>query len=356
MGNRVERVQTPVSETQLAQAIIEAWKNLFSETPSKEQVIMVIAQNALETGHRKSMWNYNIGNITTSGQGSFNYFDDLTTKEQISPGKWEKKNLKYRAYPSLLDGVKDYLKLISGNKYASAWEHILKPNPTAFSKALKQIGYYTADEAPYTKQLNSIYNTLSKSDVYEKAKASQIDKDNVIGRYLSEPRNDIYQTQPSNSNSGPMNFGDHLLNTVNKYLQQVAASEKQNKLLYKQYLTNNHCVIHIQSNNVLNSVEFARILCSALDQELLAFASVHSSNDKVEVECSIHGPSEDCFEAVRQLTNVLATTFRKATLKIGGIEIKTKFSMNKKSSYQLMDAKTSSEHYTKFLSKFKDHT
>ena len=331
MGNRVPRVQTPVSESQLVQAIIESWKELFSATPTKEQVTMVLAQNALETGHRKSMWNYNVGNITTSGKGSFNYIDDLTTNEQIKPGKWEKRNLKYRAYPTLKDGVVDYLKFLSGKKYAGAWTHIMNPNPVAFSKALKQIGYYTADEAPYTKQLKSLFDRFSKSNVYEKANTN-----NVIPIKSIKPMND-----PS----------ANLISTVDKYLQQVAASERLNKKLYKKYLPVNHCCIQVRAADTDNAIEFSRILCSVLDQELLASASVHA--DKiVEVECAIHGPADDCFDAVKQLTAALVIDFKTATTKIGGIDVYATVISNKKSSNQLMDARNASIYYTKFLSKF----
>ena len=68
MGNRVQRVKTEVSEDQMAQAIIDAWKKLFGNPPAKEQVSMILAQNALETANRKSMWNNNVGNITTDGK------------------------------------------------------------------------------------------------------------------------------------------------------------------------------------------------------------------------------------------------------------------------------------------------
>src|ERR1700690_272250 len=121
MGQKVKRIKTEVSEPQMAQALINGWKFLFGNAPSKQQIGLLIAQNNLETGHRKSMWNFNVGNITTDGNGPFNYYDDLTTDEQVTPGVWKKKNLKYRSYNSLDDGVKDYLKLLSGQKYSEVW-------------------------------------------------------------------------------------------------------------------------------------------------------------------------------------------------------------------------------------------
>jgi len=367
MGNRVPRVRTAVSENELSQAIIQAWQQLFSSTPTKEQVTMVMAHNALETGHRKSMWNYNLGNITTNGKGSYNYFDDLTTDEQMSPGKWEKKNLKYRAYPNLLEGTKDYLKFLSGEKYANAWQFILNPDPASFSKALKEVGYYTANEAPYTKHLTSVYNSLSKN------KEVDNDKDlETLNRLLDETDDEkteallnklFNQTTKSDSVkppkpspkpvSKPSTLNTEVLDVVNNYLQQVAASEKNNKALYQKYLTNNNCLIKINSNNVVNSIEFGRVLCAVLEEELMASASVHMNNHDIEVSCDLQGPSHDCFQAVQELTASLVDTFRRATLKIGGVKVQTKLSMNKKSSYQLLNAKVASEYYDKFLSKFK---
>lgn len=337
MGKRIPRIKTEVSESQMAQAIIESWKELFNGTvPTKDQVAMVLAQNALETGHRKSLWNFNIGNITTDGKGSFDFFDDLETNEQIAPGSWKKMNLKYRAYPTLKDGMKDYLKLLSGKKYSNAWEHIINPNAISFSKALKQQGYYTADEAKYTKTMKSLFDRFSKSDSYEKAKSG---KDDLSKKYVANQNN-----IPSKN--------DALISTIDDYLQQIAASEKSYKKLYKQYLPLNNILIKIQSNDIVNSIEFSRILCSALDEKLLAKTVSFSNNNLVEVECSINGPSNDCFNAVKQLTTALSDTFKTATIKIGGVTILTKCVTDKRSSYKPINSIMAFNQYNKFLLKF----
>lgn len=328
MGKRVNRTQTSVSETQMAQAIMGAWRDLFGVEPAKEQVAMLLAQNALETGHRQKMWNFNVGNITTDGKGSYDFYDDLTTSEQIKPGVWEKKNLKYRAYPSLNDGVKDYLHILS-SRHPKAWENILHPDPVAFSKALKQSGYYTANEAPYTKAITKLYSQFSQSDSYEKAK--------------SDPGNPMSPT-PANDNN---------IDTIlNNFLRQVAASEKMNKKLYRQLLPKNEILIQVQATDYSNSIEFSRILCMALDEELMAKSFTYTNGNEVEVECIIHGPSDDCYETVKQLTRSLSEIFETATIKIGSMQISTQFCMNKKSSYQPISLEAASTQYRKFLLKF----
>jgi hypothetical protein len=334
MGERVKRVRTEVSETQMAQAILESWKDLFKETPTKQQVALVLSQNALETGHRKQMWNYNVGNITTDGKGSFDYYDDLATDEQIKPGVWKKMNLKYRAYPSLNDGVKDYLRLLSSKHYGNAWQHIKNPDPTAFSKALKQSGYYTANEAPYTKTLNQLYTQFNKSNSYEQAQSGKAAPSSVATL--------------SNKPSVPTD----LTNLMDKYLHMVAASEQMNKRLYKQLLPKTDIVIQVNSSNYTNDIEFARILCTALEENLLADSYTHTDGRNVEIECAIHGPPEDCFDAVKQLTESVAEAFSHATKKIGSIVVKTNCIMDKKSSYQEISAKTADTNYRSFLLKF----
>lgn len=324
MGNQVKRIKTEVSVSQMADAITEGWKELFGVMPSKEQVAMVLSQNALETGHRKSMWNYNVGNITTSGKDQYDYFDDLTTNEQIKPGTWKKMNLKYRAYPSLKDGIKDYLKFISGKRYSDAWKHILNPNPVEFSKALKAAGYYTANEAGYTKTLSKLYDQYSGSHV-EKSKVPLM-------------------SQPQNDNS--------LSDILDNYLQMVAASEKRNKKLYKKLLPFNNILIKVNSNNYTDSVEFSRILCAAMEEELMANAYTHTDGNTVEIECVIPGPPHDCLEATRQLTASIENAFQYATNKIGKIIVKTECVANKKSSYKQIGFKSAEHHHKKFLLKF----
>lgn len=324
MGTRVKRVRTNISADQMANAIINGWKELFGVTPSKQQVAIVLAQNALETGHRKSMWNYNVGNLTTDGKGSYDYFDDLTTDEQIKPGTWKKMNLKYRAYPSLEAGVKDYLKFISGKKYSNAWKHILDPDPAAFSKALKSSGYYTANEAAYTKTLSKLYDQYTGLAV--------------------KPTFALPTGAPQNDNG--------LFNILDDYLQMVAASEKNNKKLYKQYLPYNNFLVKIQSTSHTDSIEFARVACAVLEEELLAKAYTHTDGQCVEIECAVPGPQEECINLTREILASIEDAFRAATYKIGGIVIATDCIVNKTSSYQQISFKQADFQREQFLLKF----
>ncbi len=326
MGKKVERVRTNVSEPQMASAIISAWTELFGTQPTKEQVSMMLAQNALETGNRKSMWNYNVGNLTTDGKGSFDFIDDVV------PG------LKFRAYTSLEEGAKDYLKLLNSKNYSNALQHIVNPDPVAFSKALKRAGYYgDGSEVAYSKAMTRLYGQFSKSDSYEKARAGQVGT--VPAMAAKKP-----------STTTPSSFDEVLKKYVAIFSE--GSMDFSLKRLYKKALPNHDILIQVAAPDHVCAVEFARVLCAALDEDLLATAYTHTDGHLVEIECSIPGPAKECFEAVSQMTDAVAETFKDATSKIGGIKITANCIMNKKSSYQPISFRNADTNYRKFLLKF----
>lgn len=333
MGRRVQRIMANVPEPQMTQALIAGWHDLFGFVPTRQQIAMVLAQNDLETNSRKAMWNYNVGNITTDGNGSYDYFDDLTTNEQMNPGSWKKMRLKYRAYPDLLSGVKDYLHVISTGRYASAWQHILHPDPAAFSKSLKASGYYTANEAPYTKLLTNLYNRNSHSDSYQLAMSGKV----------NPYRHHSVQQEPSELAS--------LEQTLDKYIGLLFSS-KSVKQFYKRALPTHDILIKITTPNYTDAIEFARILSCALDEDLLTKTYTHSNGQQVEVECQIAGPQKICQASVEQMSEAVTQAFYQATQSIGSIMVKTECQANSKSSYQPISLKTASSQYRSFHLKF----
>lgn len=139
--------------------------------------------------------------------------------------------------------------------------------------------------------------------------------------------------------------------TLNNFLRMISA-EKSYKNIYKSYLPSNDILIKINCDNIVDGIEFSRILSSALDIELMATSNVCIAGNNIELECKIFGPSKECFGAVQELSSVVAETFKLATSKIGGIDIKTNCFFNKKSSYEPLTVKLSNINYRKFLLKF----
>jgi len=166
-NQQVPKKNTPVSEAQLSRAMLDVAKELFGIQLTKPQLALLVAQNNLETGNRKYMWNWNIGNITHAND-KFDYFmgGDKTKNKN---GEWVPTTLKFRSYESLNEGVKDYLGNLKQRGSGIVWNAIMKGDPATFSKALKTTKYYEADEADYTKGITSQVSAYNKRDSYESA-------------------------------------------------------------------------------------------------------------------------------------------------------------------------------------------
>jgi hypothetical protein len=201
--------------------------------------------------------------------------------------------------------------------------------------------YYDATvEKSYTSGMNRIYSQYMKSQEFDAAYRSAVN--NVDAPAPSQ--NAIVQNTPASS-------GGSMLDIVNNYLHRILASEKPSKKLYKQYLPSNDIVISVKADYT-DAIEFSRVLCSVLEEELMAKAFTHVDGQNVEVECSIHGPADACLDVVKEVTQATAQAFKKATAKIGGIEVKPEFLMNKKSSFQQINIKTAINQHRIFLLKF----
>lgn len=179
----------------------------------------------------------------------------------------------------------------------------------------------------------------------------EVAKNNPAHEGLIQTFLNKFRGKPSMT-SKPATQVSNINQVLNNYLQLVLASGKDNKKLYNKLLPTHQVLISIAANSHDEAVEFARVLSTALDIELLAKSYVHTDGKEVEVECSIAGPSIACLDAVRELTASLESAFKTATSKIGGIEVQTKCIMNKKSSYQPISLKQADINYRTFLLKF----
>src|SRR5271165_5998185 len=326
MDNKVQRVRTDISEPQMAQAIIAAWTGMFRTAPSKEQVSMILAQNNLETGNRKSMWNDNVGNIThTKGDG----FDYSESQDWHYDSNHQKVyyTAKFRAYPDLKTGVTDYLKLLRSKRYSNAFEHIVHPDPAAFSKALKAGGYYGADEKVYTAGVTRLFNDANKGSSYEQAMSGKIQPPAGVGR-SSAP-----SAEPSFL-AALENVPPQFINQINSFLDSFAGKQESS------IIKSNSYTISINSNNDFTSkLEYARILSSALKEELNIVSDIFTNGKNVEMQCVIDVDSKKGQLVLKELCSAVADAFSYATKKIGSIKIDTEVSLDDKPKYQKLDIK-----------------
>lgn len=257
---------------------------------------------------------------------------------------------------------------VGGNRYSKKYYDIgFKINPQMESRAYKENKLFHGPipgvitfgdmqaQVERTKKGSAYRNavaTMKNTTNYVPSSISPVQvaknepgHEGILQSYLSK-----FRGKPSMT-SRPPSAVSNVNQILNNYLQLVSASEKANKKLYK-LLPKHNILISIAADTHNNAVEFSRILSTALDVELLAKSYIHTDGEAVEVECTIAGPSIDCLETVRELSESVAEAFKAATTKIGGIEVQTKCIMNKKSSYQPISFKQADINYRTFLLKF----
>lgn len=173
----VPTVRTTYTSAQVVKAFVEAWKRLYNQIPKKESIGVIYAQNALETGLTKAMWNNNIGNVKylakPSDTESIEYCmlanvweivkGKKVTFQPPHPATW------FRSFKSLADGVEYHFKFLKNNRYKDSWAAVEKGDPASFAHLLKLKGYYTASEADYIKLMKYHFNLFMRSKDFENA-------------------------------------------------------------------------------------------------------------------------------------------------------------------------------------------
>jgi hypothetical protein len=119
---------TPVSATELAAALGSELRSR-GRPVNPGELALLTAHIDFETANRTDLWNWNIGNITTTG----------TTGDYWQPTKGAAAALKFRAYSSLAAGVKDYIAtLVRARAMLDAAE---QANTDAFAAAILSTSY-----------------------------------------------------------------------------------------------------------------------------------------------------------------------------------------------------------------------
>jgi hypothetical protein len=189
MSDRLPDQKTPVSRQAVLEALWGAWMVYFNSIPKRESVWVLLSQWALETGWGASMHCYNMGNVKSrEGDGyDYTYFACNEILSKASAERFQAKDpqhakitsyrndgtaiiwfypdhpgCRFRAFHNLQEGALDHLAILV-KKFYKAWAAVAEGDPAKFAHLLKVQGYYTADEASYTKTLVSIFQGLAQN-------------------------------------------------------------------------------------------------------------------------------------------------------------------------------------------------
>jgi len=329
-GSEVPQRKTPANLDDLVSGFIKAWRKLEGRDPSKQQIAMVMSQNALETGGfaTKSMLNYNIGNIIKTPYDNFDYY--------VHPDSYHGKKIiqHFRSYNSLQEGIEDFLKLIKKG-YPQAFSATTK-TPKEYAYALvenpKARYYDETHRDDYAKGMNSLYNQYLKSKDFNRL------FDSIVGL---PAENTIEKAPEAKEDDG---FLSSLIRKIEEFIMSIA-------LLKNKDMIKNSYVILVNSNNKENSVEFARILSMAIREELKENADIHFDGDNVEIQVNA-SKNGDVKGALSQLSDAISEAFIEATKKIGGVKVNSYIMENQISKYAKIEDEILDKYYRQFHIKF----
>jgi hypothetical protein len=156
-AREVEPRRTPVSTTEIREAIGRAHAKVTGRAASAATLDVLTAQASLETASGGRMYNYNFGGI--KGSGPTGETAKLRTHEVLG-GKDVEIRDGFRAYRTIDEGATDYVKLVK-DRFPGAMAQAERGDVDGFARALKQSGYYTADEKSYAAGLRSLMGAPS---------------------------------------------------------------------------------------------------------------------------------------------------------------------------------------------------
>ena len=196
MGKRLKAKATPVTFMKLAAALEKSWRKRLGKKPSKKSLAVLLAQSALETGHWKYSYCYNLGNAKagSSWDGDYCFYpaDEIVSQSQAAQayatrqartdGKAghdvELKQLpsgkvqvtlhpdhpwcRFRAFATLQAGADDYLGLLH-QRFVKAWPFVEAGDPEGFVTQLRELGYFTASLERYLPPVLKLFDKYLKA-------------------------------------------------------------------------------------------------------------------------------------------------------------------------------------------------
>lgn len=203
----VNAVRTPCSEFEMVSAFVGAWRRLTGQSPSKESIGVLFAQNALETGNTKSLWNYNIGNVKFVP--SKNPADDDNKEYMQLENVWEIINNKkvifnpphpatwFKSFSTLEDGVLYHIDFLKNTRFKKSWTAVESGDPELFAKLLKSQGYYTGSVDDYIRNMKYYFEKYMNNDWYEYAmKRYEETITEKIITFVPEKKEDLSPIEP----------------------------------------------------------------------------------------------------------------------------------------------------------------
>lgn len=204
----VQPVKTPATPLDVSRAYFVALRSLTGKEPTAKAVAVLHAHCALETGNMASCWNHNVGNIK-AGEKYEGFYTCIRLNELLngvyvwfSPeGREEPKGnvvkthdvppghpqTRMRAYASLARGIEDKIRFLSAPHWKAAFDFALRGDPNGYVRAIRALGYFTAQLDPYERAVVSLtYKYLPVAEGVVATPTEPIESDEQLCRDMSE--------------------------------------------------------------------------------------------------------------------------------------------------------------------------
>jgi hypothetical protein len=145
---------TPISAAEARDWLAWAYSAETAQVIPPPALAMLLAHSALETGEWAKMRGFNFGNITALGRDRPYYI--LRGVAEFVQGKPVKMDMAFRWYPAAALGAWDFVRVLR-RQFAAAWGLLESRDPTAYTNALADAGYFTAPRERYALGMSKRY-------------------------------------------------------------------------------------------------------------------------------------------------------------------------------------------------------
>lgn len=225
----VDAVKTPLTDAQAAYYLKLAFKEVTGDEPSLDSLAIIWAQTTLETGHFRSCYNGNVGNIKklpNQKYTSFKCSEIINGKEEFfvpyHPQTF------FAAWDDPLGGMVAYIQFLKRPRYKDAYAQLVAGNAIKYSAALKVAGYFTADLIGYTKGVVSLSEQFKNHSAEYLSWAppespKPIDPPTPIPELIPSPP--VVETPPSAPSPTPTSSNNFFLDLIQGILKFFSGSK-----------------------------------------------------------------------------------------------------------------------------------